>query len=212
MVQAATDVAGASIDHPGIVHASGIDLQQFCSTDEFRPNLQKPFRYKGHVYATDGRILVRVEDDERFETCEKIAIEKMIDFDAPRIFVDAPTTKKFPTKKPPAKTKCTDCDGRGREHDCPDCECECYSCDGEGEIEERPLISTTFAGQLFDFEYMRMVCSLPELRYAANPTADDECLRLGPLFFRFAGGICVVMPLSRKHDMHVDILAAPSPA
>lgn len=37
-----------------------IDLDEFCSTNEQKPRLMKPFSYKNHTYATDGCIVIRV--------------------------------------------------------------------------------------------------------------------------------------------------------
>jgi len=188
----------------------GIDLRQFCAHEEIRPDLHKPFRYKGHVYATDGRIAVRVADDPNYET-GKIAIDKGLKFDEPRTFVKAPRVKLPPMPKP-RTVSCIDCDGRGKKHDCPACGCECYTCKGTGSLTERPEVSARFAGQLFDVEYVRMLYSLPDLEYAPSPPSmDGGGLLFEPMYFRFAGGMGVVMPLSREYPKHVDLEAEQQP-
>jgi hypothetical protein len=142
---------------------------------------------------------VRVVDDVFRETYDKIAIEKVLDLDSPRSFARAPEVT-FPAVEPSKKETCEDCDGRGTVHECPDCQCVCDGCGGSGEVAIESKISTDFEGQVFDIKYMRLIYSLPELEYATNARPS------GPLYFRFAGGVGALMPRTRKHEQHIDIL------
>lgn len=206
MDQGTTTPASASSGHPAAedaaAAASAIDLKQFCGDDDFRPYIRAPFRYKGHVYATDGRVLIRVADNQSYQSSDKVAVEKVLDLDAPREFLRAPATKQFPKKRPVEKVRCPDCDGRGTDHDCERCECTCYSCKGSGSIEEKPEVSTIFGGQIFDLEYVRLLYTLPDLEIAPNP-ADAPMFT--PLFFRFTGGVGALMPMREQYKIHVDI-------
>lgn len=57
MVHRASDAASAAI---GQATAPVRDLQQFCSKEQFRFSLHKPFSFGPFSYATDGIMAVRV--------------------------------------------------------------------------------------------------------------------------------------------------------
>lgn len=178
-----------------------IDLQKFCGEDDLREQLTRPFRYKGHVYATDGWLLVRVADDEAYPSSDKIAVEKALKLDEPRSFIKAPAVD-LPPEEPAETVECEDCDGRGTEHDCPDCQCDCDTCGGKGEIKKDPQISTMLAGQIFNLKYVRALYSLPELEISPNPSGSGL---LTPLYFRFADGVGALMPRRDKCKTHIEL-------
>lgn len=180
-----------------------INLQTFCRGDDFRPYLRQPFRYKGHVHATDGRLLIRVADDCAYASSDKVAVEKALKLDEPRDFVAAPAVE-LPPKEPIKTISCNDCDGRGTEHDCPECMCDCDTCGGKGTIEHEPEASATLAGQIFNLEYVRQLYSLPDLEIAPNPA---DCKIFTPLYFRFAGGVGALMPMRSEYRNHIKIEA-----
>lgn len=188
-----------------------IDLQQFCGADDFRPYLQKPFRRNGYVYATDGRILLRVDDDEQYSTVEKVNTERVFEKISAAVFVPAPSVN-IPPKAPISERECRDCDGRGTEHDCPDCGCECDTCDGTGRIKDQPEISTSLCGHLFNVDYIRLMFTLPDLEIAPSQAQIVDGHSALPMFFRFAGGVGALMPLSRQYEKHVEIEGIPAVA
>jgi hypothetical protein len=173
-----------------------LDLQQFCSTDTFRFNLHKPFRRNGHVYATNGHILVRVADDERYEISDKIATEKVLAKLDSAKFIPAPAVN-LPPKAPTQKETCTHCDGLGTQHDCLDCSCECDACEGKGTVDNRPEISTSLCGQYFALDYIRQLYDLPDLEIAPDSVE--------PMLFRFTGGIGALMPRRNASKTHIEI-------
>jgi hypothetical protein len=198
----ATEPASVVIGHPAV---PVLDLQQFCAVDDdWRPHLNKPFRFKGYVYATDGRMIVRVADDETYPACDKIDPIKVVSPAEHADYINAPKVE-LPAMEAAKRIECRDCNGRGYEHDCPDCECECEACGGQGYCDEMPETSTTFAGQIFDLKYIRKLYSLLGLEIAPNP---GDGVIFTPLCFRFEGGIGVLMPMSRESKQHVSI--APS--
>ena len=117
----------------------------FCSTDEMRPQLLKPFKNGNYTYATDGTIMVRCENEridfeyENNETppnAEKIVPEvnmsEILDLDA----IDWVSLM---------NTDETIGDGN---------DVECGHCDGQGSVEDNFL----YKGKFYDFEYECPVC------------------------------------------------------
>lgn len=195
----ATESAKEVIGHPAVPM---LDLQQFCAVDdEWRPYLNKPFRSKGHVYATDGRLLIRVADDESFPACDKVDPTSFLKQAEQASYITAPKVE-LPAVEAAKHVHCPDCNGRGHEHDCPDCECECGACRGSGSVNDTPRVSTTFAGQTFDLKFIRKLYTLPGLEIAPNPS---DCDLFTPLCFRFDGGLGVLMPMRDGYRKHVDI-------
>lgn len=173
-----------------------LDLQQFCGKEETRPYLLKPFSVGDFTYATNGHIMVRVtrRDDAAEQT-------KEWDWNAPLAGLQGASFAKPEFKLPPEPEEadeCSACDGRGTEHDCPDCECPCVECDGTGkDIPERG-ISTEFCGANFAMRYIRQVLSLPNVELASI-TSD------APMVFRFDGGVGALMPLRSPGRQQVEV-------
>lgn len=174
-----------------------IDLSIFCGRDESRPYLLQPFSFGEFSYATNGHVMVRVPRlpdvaeqtqkgkwDAPFEGLEQAA------FSAP----------KFTLPKQPAQdTECEACDGRGFEHDCPDCECTCSACDGSGSEAAEANVSTSYEGAVFALRYVRRVLALPGIELAHVKASD------APLFFRFDGGAGALMPMRGESANHINV-------
>jgi hypothetical protein len=164
-----------------------LDLQQFCSEDGARSaKLGQPWSIGDHTYACDGAILVRV--DRRTDVPEnefapdRPLIEKLLGSPPVGQFVAMP-----PVQLPPfTETECEKCDGRGYEHDCPDCECDCRACDGTGKTQDETLVGIGKA--IFKSRYIRRLLALPGLEVPENSASED------PMAFKFEGGIGVLMP------------------
>jgi len=190
-----------------------LDLQQFCSTDELRAWLTKPFRAGDHSYASNGQIMVRVparEQDEPPKNPPKDWEQKVTRYFLPMqdvVFSKSPPVN-LPALEKEEVITCSECEGRGTQHDCPDCECTCGTCKGTTQERIRPLISADFAGAQFDLMYLHQIMSLPALQVAIGSADVDQLL---PLLFRFEGGEGSLMPLRGKYENHVDIAAHGTP-
>lgn len=176
-----------------------IDLTPFCGVDETRPYLLKPFSVGDFTYATNGHILVRTprRDDAPEQTKKgkwdgSLAGLEEASFSAP-VFT-------LPTQ-PPADAECAECDGRGYEHDCPDCECTCRACAGSGSAAVEGNHSTSYEGVTLALRYVRKMLALPAIEIA-KPSAPDA-----PLLFRFDGGVGAVMPMRGEGANHVEVFA-----
>lgn len=167
-----------------------IDLKQFCSTDPGRPYLHEPCSRGDFTYATNGHIGVRVpRRDDVPENPKFPDLQRVMDLIPAREFVAAP-----PVKLPRleiTEEHCSLCDGRGTEHDCPDCECVCEDCNGEGVVtvssDDGHYANIRHA--TFMLKYVRQILALPGI---ALPTVIPDH---GPMPFHFDGGMGVLMPI-----------------
>jgi hypothetical protein len=173
-----------------------INLQPFCSTDASRPGLLQPFSLGGYTYATNGQILVRVP--RREDVPERVAAPNPT-----RHFADVSHVSWRPlrTVNIPAAIKkpCPSCDGRGTEHDCPNCECECDDCGGSGTVVG--LASISIGAGPFNAEYVRLLASLPGILVPETVEAGPNP---PPMPFKFDGGDGVLMGLTGKYDTHIE--------
>ena len=213
MVHLTDETASASISQATPGGNASLDLQQFCGKPgaESRAWLMKPFRISGHAYATDGVILVRVEagpDRAVEELASTISYrEKLIErIEGYFRHFDACVFSPCPATLPPRAraVKCFDCDGRGHEHDCPECSCECEGCGGAGENDPEVKTTVNFAGAVLALGEVRRVLALPSVVFAVG-TANVEIMH--PLFFRFEGGIGALMPCTKPRSIHIEIEA-----
>lgn len=178
-----------------------IDLKPFCGTDETRPYLCVPFSHGDFSYATNGHIMVRIpRSGDLPEQTKNIATN----WDAPFEGFEAATFSPVKVNLPPpiADVECESCEGRGQEHDCPDCECICPECEGSGLESADHGISTTIRGHTYALRYVRLMLSLPGVILADNTDAKK------PLLFRFDGGIGALMPRNVPAAKQVDVEAA----
>lgn len=171
-----------------------LDLKQFCGTDPFRPYLLTPFSAGDFSYATNGNLMVRIPRLPELPEQDKIA-----KWDAPLEGIETRTFAPLPHGPIPdvPESECEVCSGRGRDHECPDCECICGHCHGSGEA--RPKTSTTVRGNNYNIRYVAMMLALP----GAEPAEKTEEGK--PLLFKFDGGVGAIMPLRGKYNEHIEI-------
>lgn len=175
-----------------------LDLQQFCGTDETRHYLMKPFSRDGFTWATNGHILVRVA--LRPDVPD---VEKKFNQNGPLNGLEGATffRPKFDLPPKPMVAECLNCEGRGFQHNCPDCECQCATCEGSGASDGERLWSTSIGPKVFALNYVRQVLSLPGIELATLPEQPNEDLML----FRFSGGVGALMPMRGEKANHIDI-------
>lgn len=170
-----------------------IDLQPFCSTDPLRPYLQKPFSRGEWTYATNGHVLVRVPKVADIPEGETAAEKVMTNI---RPDADVSHLGEFILPEP-EEIDCPTCEGRGTEHDCPDCECGCDACDSSGRAWKKNSVS--LRGAVFDARYLSFVTALPNLTFQTN------CHKTAPSLFKFDGGEGVIMPMRiEPSDANID--------
>ena len=144
-----------------------IDLQSFCSTETWRPQLHKPFNRGGYTWATNGHIMLRVPEIDGLPDNGGNANVEVVWSNQfkPDGFVAAPSASTLP-HTPTVKGNCEACDGRGYEHECSHCNHDCEECDGSGQtdIKSDSLSSVSIRGLSFRLDYIRKIFALPHLR------------------------------------------------
>lgn len=165
-----------------------IDLQQFCSKDQMRPNLHKPFSRGKFTYATEGCIAVRVKRVAVVPEQEKPDPEKLFE----QYFKDEPRGI-LEVTMPDIKEDyqdCRECNGSGKEHSCPDCSCgECEECGGDGRRNSAPMVKIRIGAAIYDAKYIKQVLAMPGVLFPASPPKD------APAGFIFDGGEALLMPM-----------------
>jgi len=181
-----------------------IDLQSFCSDELFRPHLRKPFSHGQFSYATNGIFAVRVARLADIPEIDKPKVAETLD----KLF-EAATTATFRAiditlpadQEQKSKEECEDCDGRGRVHEWPSCDCICDSCEGSGEVTKTDCISVAAFGQIYRLPYLRQVLQLPAVEIAELPRDYETSL---PALFRFDGGLAALMVMRRAYERHLE--------
>ena len=159
-----------------------IDLDAFCADDDQHPQTHTPFSIGEYTYATNGHYCVRVP--------RRPGVPEVKDApDASKLFGSTNGLRFYPLAPldlPAAEmTTCNFCDGRGTEHDCPNCRCLCEYCDGDGKL--LVPFPVEIVGAQFSSEYVRMLLALPGLLVnKTNASANDLPAQM--LCFRFDGG------------------------
>lgn len=169
-----------------------IDLKPFCSPDRFQ--FEEPFILAGKLYATDGRIIVRIDDPPlgnfpdlaaEFTDCLKKSILETLPWH--REISHPQEMPAFDYKTQP----CITCHGTGKLSLCPDC-------DGTGI--EHPYDSISFPGLPDDLAlnvfYLHKMKDLPGLKLDSNAlvnTFGGTMIR-----FTFTGGSGFLMAMRKK--------------
>lgn len=179
-----------------------IDLQQFCATDKTRPYLLKPFSAGEWSWATNGHIMVRVP--RRSDVPERAKhgepdVEKVIADTAEKLqgdFVPLPKVE-FPPRDEDEE-ECENCDGSGKAHSCPDCECKCEECGGTGLYQPYRDVSVGIGEAIYSGKYVALLQSLPgPIRIRTSPEY--------PAHFTFDGGEGWLMPMSGQRGTHIKV-------
>lgn len=182
-----------------------IDLENFIvKKDETRPYLLTPFSRGEFSYATDGRCYVRVPRVEGIREQDKInGKDGEVTWNRPVDGVEEEFRPIVLIIPPPvvSDVECDACDGRGVEHDCPDCECTCGYCGGSGKASEK--LSVTIAGMVFNAKYLRPFIGLPELKAALVKQTGGDCR----IVFRFDGGVGSVAAMRGAFSNNINNLS-----
>ena len=193
-----------------------MDLQIFCRSD--MDKLNKPFRMGAFVYASDGKIAVRVPAESMPDVQENPDAPNAasLEFDGGADFIPLPACASSPVPciecgGTGIQTKCRKCAGTGEiTCVCGDCghehETECPSCEGSGTTDGTPDGRCAVCGGTKEV-YDREVGTWAGNRFIADwllaklGTLDDVMIAsagspLSPAQFLFKGGVGIVMPMS----------------
>lgn len=200
-------------------------LARFCAKQDIRYYLEKPIRQDGHLYATNGHILVRIEDDPATEA--RTACVKDDQGHAPPNCAALLKTLVAEWFLPidvsalPEPGACKACSGSGAVLECPDCDgkgefehgnwnYDCKECDGAGVVKR-----SAFSGRKVpcgdcdgtgkdDHIKVELRGAGFQLRYlklmAELPGVELSVNPNDPRtthYFRFDGGVGAVMPCWR---------------
>ena len=145
-----------------------IDLERFCfcGSRPERPELSQPFSIGEWTYATNGHVMVRVP--RRADIPENPAapakVTTLFEESAPRArYKPAPTFELSEPYEWEETIPCLQCEGMGRKHQCPDCECECAACDGTGLMTFIRWHETVVGRACFNSKYIAWLQALPNL-------------------------------------------------
>lgn len=182
-------------------------LKKFCHEDHHA--LSEPWSIEEYSYFCDGHILVRVPRIDGIpENDQAPDARKIIPANQPQEWFSVPDCK-LPDYEP-----CKQCNGSGKDVECPECdgsgevslsnryneyECECKSCDASGVLSECPNCDGT--GRIYPTEgilvgvagfqpkYLLLLAALPNCKI--GPTGPESLA-----WFVFDGGDGVLMPVN----------------
>ncbi len=160
-------------------------LQTFCSTDETRAILMKPWSVGDKTVATDGRILVivpRIPDVAENDKAPKL---EAVTVDVIPKSEPSPLPDKLPE---PDMQDCTFCYGDGHVEIGGGKSVRCEEC--EGEKQYRKAIPIKVGTQNLSDLYLEKIKDLPNLKIFNHATDDS-----GAATFTFDGGSGLLMPI-----------------
>jgi hypothetical protein len=200
-----------------------IDLTKFCADEDTKHLRDHPYVRNGYRYVCNGRVALRLDAPGEADTdpdytppdIDGLIIEAASGTDW-RPWPDGP----YMTSGHSClfcdgvgmvdRIACSTCKGGG-DTQCPACHHErvCADCFGRGYTSGKecpnchgnPCQSAlphdlVLIGRHISVKYGRLIETLPNAEWCADPTTGEEPLK--PLGFRFTGGIGVIMPLNME--------------
>ncbi len=197
-------------------------LKRFCKKPGgFRDHLCSPIRRNGFLYATNGWIAIRIEDDPSIEASEGKETDTLhrifehgdIEFHELPALPDAIKCRYCKGTGIQYLEECSDCDGDGdfihgnHRYDCKECDGSgevdsgevsdkpkgCFHCNGSGEADcTHGAIPTKVGGLYFQNHLLRMIVNLPNARIEHVTEFDEKSTPAA--HFIFDGGEGAVMP------------------
>ena len=167
------------------------ELQRFCSMDGFRQTIQEPWLVGGKTLATDGRILIIVNE-------EVAGVSQNTDAPSARVFelaVAPPAGSTFMGIPGVNEDECHDCQGCGETICfCPHCddqhECKCKACHGLGSVYTPDTVE--IGKRTIQGYYIYMMRDLENVQMHIEGDQYSAC------YFTFTGGCGVVMPIKKE--------------
>lgn len=183
--------------------AAFVHLLPFCDEEQhWKWSLCEPFVQGGYVYATDGKIAIRIPTrrpdtfhEGRFpkmgETFDKLLRAYTRDAPGDLGWLPWPTKPVFVETETDAKTgiACPIC--RGATHYYADGDAvTCVYCDATGYVERWDNVDT--GKSIIAGRYWQLISRLPNVWYLERMREDD------PIWFRFAGGDGLLMTIKQE--------------
>lgn len=184
-------------------------IKRFCGKEKsFNYRIKEPAVYGGYLYATDGRILIRMPCDGPNTPDDQ---EKKFP-DMSGFFKEFPAVEEI-IAKDDTKADCSECGGDGKtsvdcvecrgtgDVFCPTCEGEmnCKACGGNGFMAGSSVCPACngegggmrgwFGNRLLDWQYRRMLEALPGLKCQTSGAPGDN------MYFMFGGGDGIIAPM-----------------
>lgn len=168
-----------------------VDLSKFCGSDEWRwVSIGQPFSRHDFTYATDGKILIRVPRRGEVPENDKAPhAERVWPKEWPTDFSPIQAISLAPVEFVP----CDMCDGRGTQHECPDCTCKCRECGGDGSLKVASAV--TIYDRAINSRLAKLLAELPSASIA-QPAGNIVC-------FRFDGGEGIASLLKSNHTLPI---------
>lgn len=165
------------------------DLMPWCSKENTRPYIQKPFVRDGKTYATNGWVLIELNASLEGADGEGVDAGHALS----KAFFEGLQAASLRTVEQKIDGECPVCEGTGHEHpDCPDCCCDCEECDGSGKVPVQTYAA--LRGGYFNSTYTNLLAQLPGLKLP-KALPPDELVAVG---FTFDGGRGAIMRVSAR--------------
>lgn len=194
-------------------------LEKFCTKAEgITPSgndIKQPIRHDGYIYATDGRICIRVDDDESIQAIAPLG--RMKGYDFAKLFTGEENVV-TPIPPLPDRIECPYCHGTCLEHGCIVCDGEgtidsgitpvkcqtcggtgkvepgpdtgpCWWCNGRGEHENNPV---AVGNTHFNRVYLALAAEMPGARFVRVDGLTTARIK-------FDGGEIAIMPTRANH-------------
>ena len=191
-----------------------VKLLDFCAKTEQRAKLKNPFTVGESTYATDGRIIIKVQKREGIILGENAPDFSALEWSHDDVldWIEIPKVAKSQL------IECTVCEGARTTTECNEClgegevgfynsyhdyTCECQSCDGDGghpggtaictacEGVGATAVSVAIGGAFIGSTYLKKIATLH------NAKIDGNGKPLGMVCFKFDGGVGLIM--TRSH-------------
>jgi len=198
-------------------------LNSFCATCDLRPVLREPWCDLSWIYATDGRVMVRVAFDPALTLDVAVKYPPEVPlmngrFDWDHDQVPADGWIEIPELPPVQMEDCVWCGGEGADLTCGLCggyedSCEacggtgklkkdpsmpaCEECDGSGKHDAAQWDQVPIGESKFATGYLRKLKTLPQVMIEAKPLDPGDPHHLPPMRVKFEGGLGYLMPVKR---------------
>ncbi len=179
-------------------------MQRFCSDDELRPTMIKPWRCGEYVCASDGHIALMLKSDIEGLPTDGPDVPKIMPDVVQSLPFKAPELRMLVDGIPLVKVmdECPDCDGSG------DCECDacghnhrCDKCHGSGKLPPKepcehwdPRAKIEIFGVTFLQPVVRKLLEVAEAADVETIFLVSKVEPMKAMSFKIGDFLCAMMP------------------